>query len=480
MERITDLNKQIITNETSEKEYYTVTDNRNGKTYEVPIRYSREGRYIMAKDIGKIKDVEGNVLRVYDPGYMNTIVNTSRICYIDGDLGVLEYRGIPIEQLAEKSTFLEVAYLLIYGELPTKNQFEEFNQRISGHTFLHTDVLQMMKHFRYDAHPMGMLISTVAALSTFRPGSNPALAGQDIYKDLKIRNKQIYRILGQVPTIAANAYRSRIGRNFNNPSSDLPYVDNFLYMMDKLNENKYKPHPKLAKALDILFILHAEHEMNCSTAFVRHLASSGVDVYSCIAGSAAALYGPKHGGANEAVLRMLEQIGDVKNIPSFIDKVKNRKALLFGFGHRVYKNYDPRAKIVKKTAYEVFEICGKEPLIEIAIELEKIALEDEFFIKRKLYPNVDFYSGVIYRAMGFPTDMFPVLFTIPRVAGWLAHWVEYLDDKENNIVRPRQNYVGYAKRDYVPMEQRQEAKFNLESSKSSTSKRREAGTSVVL
>ncbi|EGR28210.1 hypothetical protein IMG5_181390 [Ichthyophthirius multifiliis] len=477
MERLADLNNQITQNETSEKEYLTVIDNRTGKSYEVAVKQSREGRYIQAKDIGKIKTDTSDVLRVYDPAYMNTIVSTSKISYIDGDKGILEYRGIPIEQLAEKSNFLEVAYLLIFGDLPSKNQYTDWVDNIQNHTIQHTDVQQMMKNFRYDAHPMGMLISTIAALSTFRPESNPALAGQEIYKDLKIRNKQIFRLLGQVPTIAANAYRSRIGRNFNLPSADLPYVDNFFFMMDKLNEVKYKPHPKLSKALDILFILHAEHEMNCSTAFVRHLASSGVDIYSVIAGASGALYGPKHGGANEAVLRMLEEIGDTKNIPSFIEKVKQRKALLFGFGHRVYKNYDPRAKIVKKVAHEVFEIVGKEPLIELAMALEKVALEDEYFIKRKLYPNVDFYSGVIYRAMGFPTDMFAVLFTIPRVAGWIAHWVEYLEDKENNIVRPRQNYSGYPKRNYVPLEQRIETKFELDSPKSSVQKRREAGSS---
>jgi len=330
----------------------------------------------------------------------------------------------------------------------------------------------MMKSFRYDAHPMGMLVSTVAALSTFHPEANPALAGQDVYDDKKTRNKQVHRMLGIMPTLAANAYRHRIGRSYNKPQNDLGYVENFLYMLDHLTENKYKPHPKLVRALDVLFILHAEHELNCSTAAVRHLASSGVDVYTCIAGAAAALYGPKHGGANEAVVRMLEQIGDKKNIPQFIEDVKNRKKLLMGFGHRVYKNYDPRAKLVRTVANEVFDVLGREPLIEIAVELEKIALSDEFFIKRKLYPNVDFYSGVIYRAMGFPSDYYPILFTIPRTAGWIAHWLEFLDDNEQKIVRPRQNYQGSGRRNYVQMDSRKQNNFFLESTVSSKQKRR--------
>lgn len=318
-----------------------------------------------------------------------------------------------------------------------------------------------MKSFRYDAHPMGMLISTLATISTFHPDANPALAGEGVYKNKDIVNKQIFRLLGSLPTIAANSFRNRIGREYNFPAENTSYVENFLYMLDRLNEQEYRPNPKLVRALEILFILHAEHELNCSTAFVRHLSSSGVDVYTTIAGAAGALYGPKHGGANEAVLRMLEEIGELKNIPQFIQDVKDRKKLLMGFGHRVYKNYDPRAKIVKQVAEQVFEITGKEPLIEIAMELERIALSDQFFIQRKLYPNVDFYSGVIYRAMGFPTDMFPVLFTIPRVAGWLAHWKEYLEDKENNIIRPRQNYTGPQKRDYVGFDQRKEVQFSL-------------------
>lgn len=399
---------------------------------------------------------------------------TSKISFIDGDKGVLEYRGYPIEQLAEKSSFLEVAFLCIYGELPTFEDYKTWQRKIMTHTFLNTDVQQMMKSFRYDAHPMGMVVSTVAAISTFHPEANPALAGQEVYDNKKLRNKQVHRILGIMPTIAANAYRHRIGRSYNKPQADLGYVENFLYMLDHLTERKYKPHPKLVKALDVLFILHAEHELNCSTAAVRHLASSGVDVYTCMSGAASALYGPKHGGANEAVVRMLEQIGDKSNIPQFIEDVKNRKKLLMGFGHRVYKNYDPRAKLVRQVANDVFDVLGREPLIEVAIELERIALSDDYFIKRKLYPNVDFYSGIIYKAMGFPTDYFPILFTIPRTAGWLAHWLEYLDDPEQKIVRPRQNYKGATTRSYVQMEQRKQNQFFLESYVSAKQKRRMA------
>lgn len=349
------------------------------------------------------------------------------------------------------------------------------------HTFVHEDLKTMIKSFRYNAHPMGMLMTSVAALSTFHPEANPALAGQDVYNDKSMRNKQIHRMLGTMPTIAAFTYRHRIGRPYENPSADLSYTENFLYMLDKLNHRDYKPHPKLAKALDVLFILHADHELNCSTAAMRHLASSGVDVYSCIASSVGALYGPRHGGANEAVLRMLESIGSVANIPKFIEDVKNRKAKLMGFGHRVYKNYDPRARIVRSVANDVFEILGKEPLIEVAVALEKVALEDPFFIERKLYPNVDFYSGLIYRAMGFPTDFFPVLFAIPRTVGWLAHWSEFLDDKDNKIVRPRQVYLGASTRDYVAVHERKAIPgglAHLESDSSSQAKRRNAAGSM--
>ncbi len=368
----------------------------------------------------------------------------------------MQYRGIPIEQLAEKSSFIEVSYLLIVGELPTKNQLEKFESKIMNHTYIHTDLERMIKSFRYDAHPMGMLMAGIAAMSTLHPEANPALMGDKIYKDPKFVNKQVFRILGNVPTLAAYCYRQRIGRPFNQPRNDLSYIENFLYMLDYLNDKEYKPHPTLTRALDILFMLHAEHELNCSTSAVRHLASSGVDVYSCISGGVAALYGPKHGGANEAVLRMLEQIGKKENIPAYIADVKNKKKVLFGFGHRVYKSYDPRAKIIKKLADEVFAVLGKEPLVELAVELEQIALTDKYFIDRNLYPNVDFYTGVIYKAMGFPTDMFPVLFTIPRCAGWLAHWLEFQSDPENKIVRPRQNYKGKLNENYKEISQRAE------------------------
>jgi len=319
---------------------------------------------------------------------------------------------------------------------------------------------------------MGMLVSMLSAISTFYPNQNPALqGGAGVYKDVELVNKQIYRLLGKMPTIAADCYRHRMGRDFNAPSPNLSYVENFLYMLDKNNETEYKPHPKLVKAMDILFILHAEHELNCSTAAVRHLALSGVDMYTCMSGATAALYGPLHGGANEAVLRMLEEIGTVENIPKFIQDVKDKKRRLMGFGHRVYKNYDPRATLIKKVAEEVFEVVGREPLIDLARELERIALNDEYFIKKKLFPNVDFYTGVIYRAMGFPTDMFPILFAIPRTAGWIAHWKEFYSDKENKIVRPRQNYTGHRDRVYEPMHNRKSFDHNLEA-KTSTSERR--------
>ena len=445
----------------------TITNNISGKTIEIPIR----DNHIQAKDLAKLTDSAEPIMS-YDPGYMLTICCTSKVSYIDGDKGILEYRGYPIEELAEKSTFLEVAFLLLYGELPTSDQSKIFNTNIQNHTFLHSDICKIMQSFHYDAHPMGIVVSTVSAMSTFQPEQNPSLM-IDInpYSDEKVMNQQIHRILGKITTIAANAYRHRIGRPFNIPSN-LSYVENFFFMMDRLNENDYKPHPKLVKALDILFILHAEHELNCSTAMMRHLASSEVDVFTCIAGAAAALYGRRHGGANEAVLRMLEDIGTIENVPAFIDKVKAGKGRLMGFGHRVYKNYDPRARIVKKVADEVFSIIGKEPLIDIAMELEKVALTDKYFISRKLYPNVDFYTGVIYKSMGFPTDMFPVLFTIPRVVGWLAHWKEFLKDPENKIVRPRQNYTGSPRRPYVPMENRKETSFMIECFTSSHSKRR--------
>jgi len=432
----------------------TVKDNRTGEELEISITDNT----IKAKDLAKLKLPGARIgLRSYDPGFTNTSAATSRITYIDGPNGVLTYRGYPIEQLAEKSSFLEVSYLLLYGELPSAGQLQYFEERVMKHTFIHEDLVDMLSSFRYDAHPMGMLATMFAVMGTQHPEANPALQGQSIYNDVPHRNKQIHRILGSVPTMAAFAYRRRIGRPIVYPSHQkMTYTENFLYMLDMLSNRNYRPHPELAKALDILFIIHADHELNCSTSAMRHLASSGVDVYTCVSAATGALYGPRHGGANEAVLRMLEEIGDKENIPMFIEKVKKREVRLMGFGHRVYKNYDPRARIVRKVAETVFSILGREPLIEIAEELEAAALRDPFFKKRKLYPNVDFYSGLIYKAMGFPTDFFPVLFAIPRSVGWLSHWNEFLDDPENRIVRPRQVYKGYAIRKYVDISNRVE------------------------
>jgi citrate synthase len=466
MRRIGLIREQLLSN----KQEITINDHRTGKTY----KFELKDGLVKASDLASIKDSEGNPMRSYDPAYMNTVNCTSTISYIDGDVGILEYRGIPIEQLAVKSSFIEVAYLLIFGSLPSKTQLEKFNSKVINHTYIHTDLERIIKTFRYDAHPMGMLCSAISALSTLHPEANPSLQGDKIYKNTKFLNKQVYRILGTLPTIAAYCYRHRIGKPFNQPRNDLGFVENFLYMLDYLNDTKYNSHPVLIKALEILFILHAEHELNCSTSAVRHLASSGVDIYSCIAGGVSALYGPKHGGANEAVLRMLEEIKTLDNIPAYIKAVKEKKKVLFGFGHRVYKSYDPRAKIVKKLSDEVFAVLGKEPLIELAIELEKIALTDKYFIDKKLYPNVDFYTGVIYKAMGFPTDMFPVLFSIPRVAGWLAHWVEFNNDSENKIVRPRQNYLGLRNQNYVDVDKRTEKGSELEAVESHFFNRRRA------
>nr|KAJ3421339.1 hypothetical protein HK105_003801 [Polyrhizophydium stewartii] len=432
----------------------TVLDNRSGKTYQIAID---EGSTVKATAFQAIK-FGGEGIRLYDPSYQNTAVARSKICEIDGDKGILRYRGYPIEELAEKSNFLEVSYLLIYGELPSRKQYEVWSSQVMHHTMIHTRVQELMRSFNYDAHPMGTFVSTVAAMSTFHPEANPSLVGSEIFKkNIAVRNKQILRLMGKVPTIAAACYRNRIGRPYNPPPAEGSYTESFLHMMDHLNEPNYKPHPKLAKALDILFILHADHELNCSTAAMRHIGSSLVDPFNAVAGAASALYGPLHGGANEAVLRMLEEIAKVENVASFIEQVKQRKRKLMGFGHRVYKNYDPRAKIIRRVAFEVFEICGREPLIEVAIELERIALQDEYFVSKKLYPNVDFYSGLIYKAMGFPTDFFPVLFAIPRVAGWLAHWVESLEDPDAKIWRPRQVYVGEPKRGYVPLDARSDS-----------------------
>jgi citrate synthase len=469
MKRLSLIKEQISSNKTSNaSDEITITDNRNGKTY----KFKLMDGLIKASDIASIKDKNGAPLRSYDPAYMNTVNCTSTICYIDGEKGLLEYRGIPIEQLASKSNFIEVAYLLIFGNLPSNDQWEKFNMKVCNHTYIHADLEAIIRSFRYDAHPMGMLGAAIQALSTLHPEANPSLKGEKIFKDNNFVNKQIFRILGNLPTIAAYCYRHRIGKPFVQPRNDLGYIENFLYMLDYLNDVKYNSHPTLIKALEILFILHAEHELNCSTAAVRHLQSSGVDIYSCIAGGVSALYGPKHGGANEAVLRMLDQIQTVDNIPAYIKSVKERKTVLFGFGHRVYKSYDPRAKIVKGLADEVFSVFGKEPLIEVAMELERIALTDKYFIDKKLYPNVDFYTGVIYKAMGFPTDMFPVLFSIPRTAGWLAHFVEFNNDNERKIVRPRQNYKGLRQTNYTEMKDRVEVKSNLHADESSFFNRR--------
>jgi citrate synthase len=422
----------------------TITDNRTGRQYEIPII---DGT-IRAMDLRQIKsDSEDFGLITYDPAFMNTASCRSRITYIDGDLGVLLYRGYPIEQLAEHSTYLETAYLILFGELPTVAQLEEWTLQITMHTMVHENIKKFMEGFTYDAHPMGVFVSTVAALSTFYPD------GKQIF-DEHARLRQIHRLIAKVPTIAAYAYRHSIGRPYVYPDNDLSFPGNFLNMLFKMTELKYNVNTVLERALDILFILHADHEQNCSTSAMRGIGSAHVDPYSALAGAAAALYGPLHGGANEAVLRMLKEIGSVQNIPGFIKGVKAGEGRLMGFGHRVYKSYDPRAKIIKRTADQVFEVTGRNPLIDIALELERIALEDEYFVSRKLYPNVDFYSGLIYQAMGFPVDMFAVLFAIARTVGWVAQWEEMLLDPEQKISRPRQIYEGSGPRDYVSMDKR--------------------------
>jgi citrate synthase len=422
----------------------TITDNRTGKQYEVPI----ESGTVKAMDLRQIKVSEEDFgLMTYDPAFMNTASCKSRITYIDGDRGVLEYRGYPIEQLAEKSTYLEVAYLLLHGELPTATQLEDWTWNITHHTFINESIKNVMDGFHYNAHPMGMFESMMSALSTFYPDA------KEIF-DEPCRKKQIHRLIAKVPTVAAFAYRHRIGMQYSYPDNELSYTGNFLNMMFKTTELKYGPDPVLERALNVLFILHADHEQNCSTNTMRSIGSAHTDPFSAIAGAAAALYGPLHGGANEAVLRMLDEIGSVDQVPEYVKRVKAGEFRLMGFGHRVYKNYDPRARIIKQVADEVFEVTGKDPLLNIALELERIALEDEYFVKRRLYPNVDFYSGIIYRAMKFPVDMFPVLFAIPRTSGWLAQWAEMLGDAEQKIARPRQIYLGNSTRDYVPIEQR--------------------------
>jgi citrate synthase len=422
----------------------TITDNRTGKSYELPITHDT----IKAMDLRQIKvHPEDFGMISYDPAYNNTASCISRITYIDGDKGILRYRGYSIEELAEKSTYLETAYLLLRGELPTAAQLKDWQYNVTHHTFIHESIKKFLDGFHYDAHPMGMVISTIAALSTFY---NDA---KDIFNQ-ESRRKQTYRLIGKMPTIAAFSYRHTLGMPYVYPDNDLSYPGNFLNMLFRTSETRYRPNPTLEHALDILFILHADHEQNCSTNTVRGVGSSHVDPYSATAAAIAALYGPLHGGANEEVVRMLHEIGSVQKVPEFIKRVKAGETKLMGFGHRVYKNYDPRARIIKRVAYEVFDLMGKNPLLEIALECERIALEDDYFIKRKLYPNVDFYTGLIYQSMGFPTTMFPVLFAIPRMSGWIAQWEELLLDAEQKIARPRQVYLGYDTRSYLPMDQR--------------------------
>ncbi|MCR1784245.1 citrate synthase [Nocardioides carbamazepini] len=422
----------------------TVRDNRTGAEYEIPIV---DGT-IKAAELGQIKlndDEPG--LATYDPGFVNTASCRSAITYIDGDKGILEYRGYPIEQLAEKSNFLEVAYLLIHGELPTKEQYEQWVHDITFHTFVHENVKGFMQGFRYDAHPMGMLMASVGALSTFYPESSRI-------DDPENRHIQIVRMIAKMPTLGAWAFRHAQGKPYVYPDNELSYAENFLSMLFKMSESKYAADPRIAKALDVLFILHADHEQNCSTNAVRSVGSSQVDPYSAVAAGIGALFGPLHGGANEAVLRMLRRIGTKENIPAFIEGVKNGEERLMGFGHRVYKNYDPRATIIKKACDDVFEVTGVNPLLEVAQELERIALEDEYFVKRRLYPNVDFYSGLIYEALEFPPEMFTVLFAIGRTPGWLAQWLELTGDKEQKIARPKQIYTGDRGLTFVPAEER--------------------------
>jgi citrate synthase len=424
----------------------TVIDNRTGKKYELPIQ---DGT-VRANDLRQIKVVPDDFgLMTYDPAFMSTANCRSAITFIDGDKGILLYRGYPIEQLAEESDFLETAYLILFGELPTETQLQAWIREITLHTMLHENIKKFMEGFQYDAHPMGIFLSTVGALSTFYPDAKQIV-------DKASRARQTHRLIAKVPSIAAYAFRHSIGRPYVYPDNELSFTGNFLNMLFKMTELKYHPNPVLARALDVLFILHADHEQNCSTTAMRNIGSSHVDPYSALAGAAAALYGPLHGGANEAVLRMLGEIGSVSRVPEFIKRVKSGDGhnRLMGFGHRVYKSYDPRAKVIKKIADLVFAVTGKNPLLEIALELERIALQDEYFVSRKLYPNVDFYSGLIYQAMGFPVEMFPVLFAIPRTAGWIAQWEEMLLDPEQKIARPRQIYVGPNQRDYVPRQKR--------------------------
>jgi citrate synthase len=422
----------------------TVTDNRTGKTYELPIT---DGT-VTAMDLRQMKVGEDDFgLMSFDPAYTNTASCRSAITFIDGEAGVLEYRGYPIDQLCESATYLEVAYLIVNGELPTSAQLEQWVHEITIHTYVHENVKEFLDGFRYDAHPMGMLLASVGALSTFYP------AAKDIKSDDE-KHMATVRLIAKVPTLAAFAYRHNLGLPYVYPDNDLSYPGNFLSMMYRMTEVKYQPDPRLERALDVLWILHADHEQNCSTSAVRDVGSSEVDPYSACAAGIGALYGPLHGGANEAVLRMLDRIGTVDNIPDFLDAVKNREEKLMGFGHRVYKNFDPRAKIIKKNVEEVFEVTGMNPKLEIAVELEKRALDDDYFTERKLYPNVDFYSGLIYEALNIPPEMFTVMFAIPRTSGWMAQWLEMISDDKRKISRPRQIYTGERERQYVPIDQR--------------------------
>ncbi len=427
------------------KDSLTITDNRTGRTYEVPVQNGT----IKAIDLRQIKVEDGDFgLMTYDPAFTNTAACKSRITFIDGEKGILNYRGYPIEQLAERSNYLETAYLIVHGELPSQAQYGSWLHNITHHTMVHENIKELMGAFRYDAHPMGMLASTVAALSTFYPEAKAV-------REKSVRQKQMFRLIAKIPTIAAYAYRHSVGLPYAYPDNDLSYCGNFLQMMFRVG-NRYDVDPVLERALEVLFILHADHEQNCSTSAMRGVGSSETDPYSCMAAGIAALYGPLHGGANEQVLRMLQEIGQKANVPAFIQEVKQSggEVRLMGFGHRVYKNFDPRATIIKKMADQVFEVTGRNSLLDIALELERIALQDEYFVKRKLYPNVDFYSGLIYQAMGFPLDMFPVLFAIPRTSGWLAQWEEMLEDKDQKIARPRQVYLGAGRRDYLPLDKR--------------------------
>ena len=422
----------------------TVTDNRTGKSYELPITDDT----IRALDLRQIKvNSEDFGMMSYDPAFNNTALCRSKITFIDGDAGILRYRGYPIEELAERSTYLETAYLILRGELPTKQQLAEWTYNVTHHTFVHESIKKFLDGFHYDAHPMGMLISAVAALSTFYPEARHIF-------DAESRQKQTWRLIGKMPTLAAFAYRHSLGMPYAYPDNELSYPGNFLNMLFKTTELKYKPNAALEHALDVLFILHADHEQNCSANAMRCVGSSQTDAYSACAAATAALYGPLYGGANEEVLRMLLDIGSIANVPAYIKRVKAGEKKLMGFGHRIYKNYDPRARIIKRVSSEVFEVTGRNPLLDIALEVERIALEDEYFVARKLYPNVDFYTGLIYQSMGFPVTMFPVLFAIPRTSGWIAQWEEMLLDAEQKIARPRQIYTGYEKRPYVPMEKR--------------------------